>query len=642
MHQEAGRSPIAIYPEVVSDNPLNARNVVRYLLAEPAIYTGRPINLQPRDLVYTFGPTLVPKGWVADMLRIPLVDTRLFNSIGVDDTKRKGTAVFIHRHLNKGGELHPIAADSIEISYRVPERSAAQLAEIFRSVECLYMYEHSTVCFEALLCGCPVVYIMNATSLPESFPWLMKGKGISWGLNPEDIAQAKQTVHEASDVYQEEEDAFWNDLRSLVEKTQKSAVGLNGEPIHKTHSPVAVNSTITATTLPPVGGVFAKRKKRLLVFSVESTWSPCPQIRLIRPFAKMSDEWEIEWGIKNSQLDTAAAARADVILLHRFTPGLLPISALDVIFKLGKPVIYESDDLLNEIPTDHPEAAAGASWKEGIEYSVKRAQAVVVSTHFLAEKYRQLNANVHVLQNYLDYDIFHRDVPRKQKGEAITIGLLGSSIQPSNFALVHQALRTICERYRDKVRIDFVGWHCPQGWEQHPNARFTSFIHEYEKYAVQLKHMEWDIALIPLAQDEYNQCKSFVKWLDYSAAGIASIFSDVSVYNAVVTNESTGLLMPNSSQAWLDAIVSLIESPELRSKLAIQAQQEVKNRFGLKQHVHLYNEVYSSFIHGAPKPTVQRSASEINMSTPQAIPRRIAGINAGVTASARNILKKTN
>ena len=41
---------------------------------------------------------------------------------------------------------------------------------------------------------------------------------------------------------------------------------------------------------------------------------------------------------------------------------MLPISALEAIFKLGKPVVYESDDLLNEIPHDHPEAAAGASF----------------------------------------------------------------------------------------------------------------------------------------------------------------------------------------------------------------------------------------------------------------------------------------
>ncbi|MFJ3046090.1 hypothetical protein ACIPEN_09675 [Herbaspirillum chlorophenolicum] len=638
-HQAAGRSPIAIYPEVISDNPLKARNVIRYLLAEPARYTGHPIQRGLRDLIYTFGPSIVPEGWEADRLRMPLVDTRIYNALGTRPENRQGSAVFFNRHIANGGTLNPVTMNSIEISIRAGERSAAELAEIFKTVECLYLYEHSTICFEALLCGCPVVYIQNETSLPESYPWLMEGNGIAWDLSPESLKRAKASVYKVQALYQKEEDDFWEDLGKLVEKTQRLAVDLHERPI----------SAVTQSPpyLPPTTS--AKKKKRLLVYSVESTWSPCPQIRLIRPFMQLSQDWEIEWGIKNGQVDTNAAARADLILLHRFTPGLMPISTLDLIFKLGKPVIYESDDLLNEIPANHPEAAAGASWKDGIEYSVKRAQAVVVSTPFLAEKYRHLNPNVHVLQNYLDYDIFHRPVPQKANGDPISIGLLGSSIQPSNFALVDRALRAVCEHYGDRINIDFVGWHCPQGWENHPNARFTSFIHEYEKYAMQLKGMAWDIALIPLAQDEYNECKSFVKWLDYSAAGIASIFSDVSVYNAVVTHESTGLLMPNSEQVWLDAIVSLIESPQRRHALAQQAQREVEAHFGLKQNVYLYNEVYSSLITGTAAATstlasqsITPTASATQDSSPrQPIPKRPAGINAGVTVVARNLLKKS-
>ncbi len=337
------------------------------------------------------------------------------------------------------------------------------------------------------------------------------------------------------------------------------------------------------------------RKKRILIYTVESTWSPCPQIRLIRPFAHLEDEWELIWGIRDGIIMTDAVDSADLILLHRFTPGLLPITALEAIFSLGKPVVYESDDLLNEIPHDHPEAAAGASWKEGIEYTARRAKAIVVSTDFLADKYRPLNANVHVLPNYLDFDLFFRPVPgTEQTGGTITIGLLGSSIQPSNFALVDKSLRTLCERYGARLQIHFVGWHCPSGWENHPNARFQSFIHEYVDYAAQLKQWNWDIALIPLASDEYNQCKSYIKWLDYSAAGIASVFSDVTVYNQVVTNDETGFLLPNDDQAWLDTITQLIESPAKRHAIARAGQQEVQRDFDLRAKAALYDAVYSS------------------------------------------------
>lgn len=336
-------------------------------------------------------------------------------------------------------------------------------------------------------------------------------------------------------------------------------------------------------------------KKRIAVLTVESTWSPCPQIRLIRPFKHLQDRWELVWAVKDGAIDMAALSSADLIILHRFTPGLVSIATLESIFALGKPIVYESDDLLNEIPHDHPEAAAGASWKEGIEFAARNAKAIVVSTRFLAEKYRRLNAEVHVLPNYLDVDIFHRDVPPIQQ-ETVTIGLLGSSIQPSNFALVDKALQALCKRYGTRLKIYFVGWECPAGWQNHPNAEFLSFIHEYENYAEQLKQWNWDIALIPLAKDEYNQCKSYIKWLDYSAAGIASIFSDVSVYNEVVTHNVTGFLLPNAAQAWLQAIAMLIEHPEKRRALADAGQREVKADYDLREKSALYDRVYASLL----------------------------------------------
>lgn len=338
-------------------------------------------------------------------------------------------------------------------------------------------------------------------------------------------------------------------------------------------------------------------KKRILIYTVESTWSPCPQIRLIRPFAHLEEHWELIWGIRDGVIMTDAVASADLILLHRFTPGLLPITALEAIFSLGKPVIYETDDLLNEIPHDHPEAAAGASWKEGIEYTARRAHAIIVSTEFLAEKYHPLNPQVHVLPNYLDFELFFRPVPVKSAvDDSITIGLLGSSIQPSNFALVNHALQALCERYGSRLKIHFVGWECPKGWENHPNARFQSFIHEYVDYAAQLKQWAWDIALIPLASDEYNQCKSYIKWLDYSAAGIASVFSDVTVYNQVVTHDQTGFLLPNDDQTWLATITLLIESAEKRKAIALAGQDEVRQDFDLRAKAALYDAVYSSLV----------------------------------------------
>ncbi|MFJ3058887.1 glycosyltransferase family 4 protein [Herbaspirillum sp. NPDC087042] len=400
----------------------------------------------------------------------------------------------------------------------------------------------------------------------------------------------------ANDAYAQGKAAFVDQLQTFINASQRrfnpAAEGGTLPPPApplmpglKT-TPVAQPMSSTAAAAP------VKRRKRIVVYSVESTWSPCPQIRLIRPFTHLQDDWELVWGINNGKLQTDALDHADLIVLHRFTPGLMSLQTLQAIFTLNVPVVYESDDLLNDIPYDHPEAQQGASWKEGIEYAVKHAKAVVVSTEFLAGKYRGLNPAVHVLPNYIDFDMFYRPVPQESGHGKINIGLLGSSIQPSNFALVDEALRALVGRYGERLHIDFVGWECPKGWIDHPLATFRPFVHQYVDYAAQLRQWNWDIALIPLAADEYNQCKSYIKWLDYSAAGIASVFSDVSVYNEVVKHRHTGLLLGNSGVEWLDAITALIEQPEQRRALAEAAQKEVQESFDLHSKAFLYDQTY--------------------------------------------------
>ena len=341
----------------------------------------------------------------------------------------------------------------------------------------------------------------------------------------------------------------------------------------------------------------ASGKKLLVVLSIESTWSPCPQIRFVLPFTYLQDEWEVVWGIENGAFDYPAIRRADLIVLHRFTPGLIPLSDLRTLYGMGKPIVYETDDLLNDIPAYHPQAADSKKWKAGIEYAVKNSRAVVVSTPFLSAKYRPLNANVSVLPNYVDFDRFYRRVPSGDS-DTITIGLLGTSIQGPNYALVEAALHSIVERHPGRIRIYFMGWEAPAGWENHPAATFLPFVHEYQEYAKQLLEMRWDIALVPLVDDNFNHSKSAIKWLEYAAAGVAPVFSDVSVYRDVVDQGRTGLLVRNTSEAWLEALESLIGDPALRRQIARTAQAEVLKHYSLAGKAALYGATYAKAIDG--------------------------------------------
>lgn len=96
------------------------------------------------------------------------------------------------------------------------------------------------------------------------------------------------------------------------------------------------------------------------------------------------------------------------------------------------------------------------------------------------------------------------------------------------------ALHSIVNRHLGRIRICFLGWEAPAGWENHPAVTFLPFVHEYREYAKGLLEMEWDIVLVPLVDDNVNHSKSAIRLLEYAATSIAPVFSDVSVYRDVV------------------------------------------------------------------------------------------------------------
>ncbi|WP_322089284.1 glycosyltransferase [Burkholderia sp. BCC1999] len=741
-HFEAGRSPVAVYPEIVEGNPFGARCVARYLLAEPGRINGNPIDLAPTDLVFSFGPSIVPDGWQADLLRMPLVDTRIFHCDGVDDTTRSGTAVFLNRHLRRGGNLHPATAESIEISGRVPERSAHELAELLRRVECVYLYEWSTIAFEALLCGCPVVCILNDASMSNAERWVMGGKGIAWGLDPHEIAHAKATVHEARDVYREEEATFWQQLRHFVDKTQARASELDARPgspgsgarpaaVHAvrrmavvcaepvTHPHIqarfgtpfgrldrewvvdfpvgsngidldalqradivvlhgAVASLLSSPALeqifalgkpvvcdldrpldalaldgpviagsarrlaamydairradalvvpsdaiartfrhvnaavhvlpgdaecarhgtlyawlaeqgrrparapaPAPGGAHALRawqKKRLVAYALDPVDGASVQRRLTLPFAQLGNDWEFVWGTTDGQ----AIATADAVLLDRHTPGLLSLDGLRAIFDFDKPVIYATD-------CPPPTAQDDPAWT-GIAYTLGNACAVVVPTPDLANRYRPWNPRVFVLPDSVDLDLFLRPVPARAD-DRVTIGVAGDALLPVNFARVDAALRAVCARHAGRIAVQFFGTHLPEGWADHPAAEFRPAPDTYRAYAQQLRTLDWDIALMPLA-DADAYAASAIQRQEFAAAGIAIVASDLPAFRIGMNDGDDVLLAGDDPHAWDGAIDRLVAQPALRRRIARTAQARVRKGDALQAQLPLHRELY--------------------------------------------------
>lgn len=159
-HANAGLDPIAVYPEIIAGNPLNCRRVVRYILNTPG-HIGGPDTFDPGEILYAYDPYFVPAGMKAKILTVPCTDDRIMhNRDNPDDGNRQGAFFYAMKYRHFGNEiddgLHPGATD---LSDRV--RSVEEIAAILRKAAVLYCYEPSGITIDAILCGCPVVYVLT-------------------------------------------------------------------------------------------------------------------------------------------------------------------------------------------------------------------------------------------------------------------------------------------------------------------------------------------------------------------------------------------------------------------------------------------------------------------------------------------------
>ena len=89
--------------------------------------------------------------------------------------------------------------------------------------------------------------------------------------------------------------------------------------------------------------------------------------------------------------------------------------------------------------------------------------------------------------------------------------------------------------------------------------------------------ISWDIRIAPLEENAFTVCKSDVKFLDYSALGIAGIYSSIEPYNNTVVNNVTGLLADNTIKSWEGCIEELIININLRKSICKNARGYLMN-----------------------------------------------------------------
>lgn len=219
-HFRAGVMPVAVYPEIVSGNPLNLPVVARWLLNVPG-HLGGENQYDANDLIFYHLAWCLPKGLTGQQLYLPSVDTRVFNNEDNPfDTQRSGFCRYAHKFLGFGGKIRPEHAEFQSLGHEIkltPEEIAATL----RRSEALYCYERSAIIQEATACGCPVICVPS--EYWDIQPLEVTEPGIEIDTGPDALAKAKAEIGNTAQILRDVQACSIEQIRQFAQLTQTHA-----------------------------------------------------------------------------------------------------------------------------------------------------------------------------------------------------------------------------------------------------------------------------------------------------------------------------------------------------------------------------------------------------------------------------------
>ena len=345
---------------------------------------------------------------------------------------------------------------------------------------------------------------------------------------------------------------------------------------------------------------------------------------------------------------------ADRVVVCRL-PGTYPVlRAMGLARRMGLTVYYDIDDLIFDQehfppPLDSYGGTISACLHTGLaldaplfQAAMTEADALIVSTATLATRWRQLHPNseqpVMVLANMAPPPLRRKaraiEPLQHQEAAADQLRLLVSS-----GTLAHKqvwveelapALATVLEKH-PALQLDLVGsieW--PQELQSVACERIRSL--PFSDYPTYLRHVgRAHIGLAPLEPGIVTDAKSAIKWMEYSLMGLASVVSPTATYQEIL-QDGEDVLFATDRHGWVQALERLIHNPQLRSQLAVNAQQRAEALFGQAQGQRFWEELDQNDAN-AQAPSRRRKQLVINcFFAPQSV--------GGATRVAQNRVKE--
>lgn len=265
------------------------------------------------------------------------------------------------------------------------------------------------------------------------------------------------------------------------------------------------------------------------------------------------------------------------------------ILGLDTFYDIDDPIFAKTAQKNNKNLNTLNENERMALIKSAEYYkkAIQSFQKIIVSTHGLMEKISILfpNKDILVWRNAVDEETKRaatsalRNTVKKEESITIFYGS-GSRAHDMDFQIVSSVLKMILKKH-ENVQLLIAGYAQFDADDSQINNRVIHLpFSEIDDYMTNLASS--DIAIIPLLMNEFNSCKSAIRYYEASCVGIPTIASKTGDFVNIIQDGRNGFLATTDAE-WYNNLELLINSPKKRREIAKEATKTIYQDFTTEQ-----------------------------------------------------------
>lgn len=237
---------------------------------------------------------------------------------------------------------------------------------------------------------------------------------------------------------------------------------------------------------------------------------------------------------------------------------------------------------------------------------LQAANLITTPTVYLKDAMTEIaegQCNIEVLPNALDlknWKPLDIDIRSKYK-DTFRFGWSVSNSHGEDWLFIKDAILQFLAKHKD-AKFVVIGDASMNLREVLPTEQIEwypfSDLWEYH-YSMRMPMLGLDCAIAPLAETEFNKCKSPLKFAEYTAFGWPVIAQNMTPYKEHIINGETGLLA-STTEEWINMLDAMYYNKN-RSNYRFNAMFTVREMFDLEKVAKDWARIYTELLYGEVK-----------------------------------------